>query len=89
MLQNLLSIKGDGVGPEAKAKPSRVARDITIRGVGFRDAGYTYMNPHGMPGGGDWAHAISSDLVRWYHTKQALGIGPPRSSWDAGGPCDG
>ena len=26
---------------------SEPARDITVRGIGFRDAGYTYMNPHG------------------------------------------
>lgn len=29
--------------------------DITIRGVNFRDTAYTYMDPHGMPSGGDWA----------------------------------
>ena len=49
-LQNLLSIQGEGAGPEAKAVPRALARDITIRGIGFRDAGASYMNPHGMPG---------------------------------------
>ncbi len=29
--------------------------DITIRGINFRDTAYTYMDPHGMPSGGDWA----------------------------------
>ena len=52
MLQNLLSIQGEGAGPTAKAKPASLAKDITIRGIGFRDAGATYMSPHGMPGGG-------------------------------------
>lgn len=51
-LQSLLSIRGDG-GPESL--PTEPAKDITVRGVGFRDAGYTYLNPHGNPGGGDWA----------------------------------
>ena len=29
--------------------------DLTMRGIGFRDTAYTYMDPHGMPSGGDWA----------------------------------
>ena len=45
MLQNLLSIRGTGAGPSAG--PTESASNITVRGVGFRDAGYTYMNPHG------------------------------------------
>ena len=28
---------------------------ISYRGIGFRDTAYTYMDPHGMPSGGDWA----------------------------------
>ena len=31
VLQNLLSIQGEGAQPEAKAEPTAVARDITIR----------------------------------------------------------
>ena len=31
VLQNLLSIQGEGGQPEAKAEPTAVARDITIR----------------------------------------------------------
>eukprot|EP01049_Picozoa_sp_SAG25_P009166 SAG25_NODE_885_length_4932_cov_8.691082_3_plen_91_part_00 len=50
-LQNLLSIRGDGAGPGSR--PTEPARNITVRGIGFRDAGYTYMNPHGNPGGGE------------------------------------
>eukprot|EP01047_Picozoa_sp_COSAG01_P028742 COSAG01_NODE_1942_length_8842_cov_5.900492_3_plen_287_part_00 len=30
------------------------ARDVAFVGVGFRDAAYSYMLPHGMPGAGDW-----------------------------------
>lgn len=60
-LQNLLRVQGEGAEPGAKATPTRVARDITIRGIGFRDAGATYMNPHGMPGGGDWALVRNHD----------------------------
>jgi hypothetical protein len=52
-LQNLIAIIGDGAGPSGL--PSTPARNITVRGIGFRDAGYTYMNPHGAPSGGDWA----------------------------------
>ena len=29
--------------------------DITIQGIGFRDAKATYLAPHGVPSGGDWA----------------------------------
>ena len=38
---------------------------------------------------GGWTHAVSNDLVRWYHVKVALGRGPMNSSWDHDGPCDG
>ena len=34
---------------------SEPVEDVTIRGVNFRDTAYTYMDPHGMPSGGDWA----------------------------------
>ena len=33
----------------------RPAKDITLRGLGFRDARKTYMDPWGVPSGGDWA----------------------------------
>ena len=37
------------------ASQDRPAYGITIRGVNFRDTVYTYMDPHGIPSGGDWA----------------------------------
>eukprot|EP00937_MAST-01D_sp_MAST-1D-sp2_P001006 g1006.t1 len=43
----LLRVEGSSM-----AKP---AKDITIRGLGFRDTAPTYMEPHGVPSGGDWA----------------------------------
>ena len=44
-LKTLISIKGSMSDP---------VEGITIQGVGFRDTAYTYMDPHGMPSGGDW-----------------------------------
>ena len=38
----------------SRHRPKASTATITVRGVGFRDAGYTYMSPHGNPGGGDW-----------------------------------
>ena len=38
-----------------QATQEKPAQNITIRGVNFRDTAYTYMDPHGMPSGGDWA----------------------------------
>ena len=38
---------------------------------------------------GGWTHAVSNDLVRWFHVKDALGRGPSTSTWDHDGPCDG
>jgi hypothetical protein len=35
--------------------PDAPARDITITGLGLRDTAYTYMDPHSLPSGGDWA----------------------------------
>lgn len=29
-------------------------KDITLSGLGFRDTAQTYLDPHGMPSGGDW-----------------------------------
>ena len=45
-LKTLISINGSMSNP---------VEDITIHGVNFRDTAYTYMDPHGMPSGGDWA----------------------------------
>ena len=30
-------------------------KDVTIRGLHLRDTQITYLDPHGMPSGGDWA----------------------------------
>ena len=30
-------------------------QNVTIRGLGFRDAARTFMEPWGVPSGGDWA----------------------------------
>ncbi len=30
-------------------------KGLSIMGVNFKDSAYTYMDPHGMPSGGDWA----------------------------------
>ena len=45
-LQTLFNVSG------TRDKP---VMGISFRGVGFRDAAYTYMEPHGIPSGGDWA----------------------------------
>jgi hypothetical protein len=42
-LQTLISIKGTMASP---------VKGITIQGVGFRDAAYTYLEPWGVPSGG-------------------------------------
>ena len=52
VLQSLLSVRGDDAGP--RAPPTKPARNISIRGIGFRDAGYSYLARHGAPSGGDW-----------------------------------
>lgn len=36
--------------------------DITFSGLGFRDTSYTYLDPHGIPSGGDWALERSAVL---------------------------
>ena len=44
--QSLISMQG------TQEKP---VRNITVSGINFRDAAYTYMTPHGVPSGGDWS----------------------------------
>lgn len=29
-------------------------KDVQLTGLGLRDTAYTYMDPHGIPSGGDW-----------------------------------
>eukprot|EP00912_Choanoflagellata_sp_UC4_P000607 UC4_evm1s378 len=45
-IQTLLSINASASNP---------AYNITIQGIGFRDAAPTMLEPHGVPSGGDWA----------------------------------
>ena len=53
-LRTLLSINGSAGKP---------VRNITVTGVGFRDARATYMDPHGVPSGGDWALQRSAAVL--------------------------
>ena len=39
------------VGNATQAEP---IKNLTLRGLGFRDTAPTYMEPHGVPSGGDW-----------------------------------
>jgi len=36
---------------------------VTIRGLSLRDTRFTYLDPHGMPSGGDWALQRSGAIV--------------------------
>lgn len=45
MLKTLISVT---------ASQDLPAKNISIRGIKFRDTAYTYMDSHGMPSGGDW-----------------------------------
>lgn len=38
-------------------------RNISVNGIGFRDARATYLDPHGVPSGGDWALQRSAALT--------------------------
>ncbi len=56
-LRNLVRVQGEGAGPTAVPGRSagwKPAQNITFRGIGFRDAGWTVLDPHGAPSGGDW-----------------------------------
>lgn len=39
----------------ANASQRSPIRNVTVRDLGFRDAAATYLDPHGVPSGGDWA----------------------------------
>jgi len=47
-LQVLVNITGTSSSPVV---------GVALSGLGFRDTAYTYMEPHGLPSGGDWALA--------------------------------
>ena len=57
-LRTLLSMNGSAEKP---------IRNITITGVGFRDARATYMDPHGVPSGELFTHG-SAHTELWAHT---------------------
>jgi hypothetical protein len=40
------------------ATQSNPLRGLTIQGIGFRDAAPTFMEPHGIPSGGDWVRGV-------------------------------
>ena len=44
--QTLIDVQGSMSSP---------VRNITLQGIKFTGAAYTYMEPHGVPSGGDWA----------------------------------
>jgi hypothetical protein len=67
-LQNLLRIEGAAAGPAAVPGHSagwHPASNITVRGIGFRDAGSTILAPHGVPSGGGecWSSPCSVGLA--------------------------
>eukprot|EP01051_Picozoa_sp_SAG22_P018142 SAG22_NODE_2971_length_2059_cov_1.261735_1_plen_285_part_00 len=45
-VRTLLSVNGSKTAP---------VTNVTVRGIGFRDARATYMDDHAVPSGGDWA----------------------------------
>ena len=50
-LQDYITIMGSAPGRGGEGGP---VTGVTIRGITIRDAGATYLEPHGMPSGGDW-----------------------------------
>jgi hypothetical protein len=52
-LKHLFNVTGTQAAP---------VTDVSFVGVGFRDTALTYMDPHGMPSGGDWSLERSAVL---------------------------
>ena len=50
-LQDYIQILGS---PPTRGGERVPVTDVTIRGLTIRDAAATYLEPHGMPSGGDW-----------------------------------
>ena len=50
----LLSVLGSQAAPVV---------NVSLRGLGFTDAAITYLEPHGVPSGGDWALARSAAVL--------------------------
>jgi len=40
---------------QVNATQANPVKGLTIQGIGFRDAAPTFLEPHGIPSGGDWA----------------------------------
>ena len=54
-LKQLIAIRGDYPGSPTNHTPAAPARNITIARIGFRDSSPTFLEPHGIPSGGDWS----------------------------------
>lgn len=52
-LQQLVSIRGGYAGAPAAARPTAAVVNITLRHLGFRDSSPSFLEPHGIPSGGD------------------------------------
>jgi hypothetical protein len=55
VLQVLVQMRGVYNGSAAATAPHRPLKNITLRGLNFRDGARTHLEPHGIPSGGDWA----------------------------------
>ena len=65
------------VGNATQASP---IKDLTLRGLGFRDTAPTYMEPHGVPSGGDWglerrAHTLRLSVCLTVIVAHFYGVG--------------
>ena len=54
-----MTIRGTNAHPARSGSPPSFAdfvpaANISFVGIGFRDAAYSYLAPHGNPSGGDW-----------------------------------
>ena len=55
-LQQLVRIRGDFAGGDpAVAGPRTPVSNVSILNIKFRDAAPTFLEPHGVPSGGDWS----------------------------------
>ena len=71
------------VGNATQASP---IKNLTLRGLGFRDTAPTYMEPHGVPSGGDWglerrAHTLRLSVCLSVAVAHLYGVGD--GSWCA------
>ena len=54
LLRELVNVTGDQGQPVV---------NVVISGIGFRDTAPTYLQPHGLPSGGDWALARTGAIL--------------------------